>query len=297
MNRIYLVLGAFGALLVAQQPANAQVTTTFYQSIGPNANSSPNAVNAGGYYDNAINGLIGTGNLVPGTFASNGNAASSFSTFNGALPVSGMLATTINSWMGVTPPPGAFAGEFGNSLFFGASFVSTAPGPTGTQFNLDSVTFAANGTGNGASIVPAISPINYAGLYGLDRVGIQDTNANGIIGDLGDTFLANGEAGSTLVDAIFIIGPAGSFDLSTALNQADIDAQLAAINLNPGSLTGTFTLSQTFQNQIPGGPGAQANGGGAIVPEPASMAVLGLGVVGLLGYTYRRRQAAAAVAC
>jgi len=42
------------------------------------------------------------------------------------------------------------------------------------------------------------------------------------------------------------------------------------------------------------GPVITAAGGGAVVPEPSSMAMFGIGALGLFGYGRRRRQTSAA---
>jgi hypothetical protein len=100
------------------------------------------------------------------------------------------------------------------------------------------------------------------------------------------------ESATTIVDTmLFLYGPGGFDPASPLLNGVDSDdddgpgfLSYMATNLNAGTM---YTLvTTTFDNGVTGDWGVYVRGPGDVVPEPASMAALGLGALALL----RRRK-------
>jgi hypothetical protein len=267
-------------LLLAAQPTNAQFTVSVFPSIGPNGNGSPSIFTYGA---NAISALE-TGATHAGTPNTPG--------YYSQLPAGATISPTQiiatggsgpTSWNGVANPSGAFANEVGNALFFGMHFsANPATVPTALTYNVSvpglpaSVAAGFNGALSGNLATRNYSPF----LVGYNK------NTN--------TFFTSGPisgAGAPAVTDIYYAGPSGAFapTVSGPLGlSAAITALLAAFPSPNGTVPvggGTFNFNGTNITT--------ANNAAIGAPEPASMAVLALGVVGLLGYTYNRRRRAA----
>lgn len=289
MKRHLLLLVAALVVAFAQQTANAQVTITNYLSSGPDVNS-PTA--ASGFAYNAINAMAGSNILgaAPGGAFGAGAAAAAFSpiaTNSGVLPQSvistwnGSAAAAVQSFNGNVTGTVPSGPEYGNNLYFGAKVVAT-PGST---FLLTDVSFAATST-DGNVLVGAITPQTYSQFYD-NVVGVRASDG-AILDSISDST-------ATPLSALYIINLGAAYDFGIT-NQADMNAALDYLRANPVSATGNFSLS-TFSGPG-GGPVSGSNPFDLdVIPEPASMVVLGLGLVGLIGYTYRRRQAVSPVAC
>jgi len=286
--------------LLAAQSASAQVSFTYFPSIGPDATyngPTPYSPSLNGYNSNAVNAIAGY-NLYGNSTVTN-PAGTAYSSFTGGAPASGMISTApnpgagylgVNSWMGTVSNMGPYGGEFGNNLFFGAKIVASP----GTTFALSDLSFTA--TGNIAGTV------NYStDNYSDSIVGVVNAGLNNIFGDADDVLTPYGTPGTTQVIGLYIAGPGLAFagDGSDPLiptpitNQASMDAALAAIN--GAQVSGQYSLAQTSTSG-----GLPVNGPTAtldVVPEPTSMAVMAVGVVGLFGYAWRRRREVPAVSC
>jgi hypothetical protein len=284
MKRLLFLAIAASALLVAST-AQAQINTTVVPTIGPDSFTSPNNT---GYYQNAINALSGLS-----IFANSPAPAAAYTGPVGTISSNSVLATPYNSWMGVAPPSGAYAGEFGNNLYFGGQMVSAQPGVQ--QFLVTSVSFSAtsNNADGGLLVAPITGPITFTDFGVTSSGAVVGVIYNGP-GTGDDVYITTSGNAGTLVDAIFFSGPSTSyFDGSPSgpTDQDSINSALATINgFGPVSVTGTFSTSTAFG----GAPGSAT---ADVVPEPASYAVMAIGMVGLFGYVYRRRQTVSAVSC
>jgi len=266
MTRHILLGSTMVLLLVAAQPAKAQYNVTVYPSIGPNGNGSPSIST---YGLNAISALE-SGATSAGTPGTPGY----YSQLPRGTTVNpqSIISTGPNSWMGAPNPTGAFANEVGNALFFGMSIKSS----TGNPFTPS-----------------ASNPLNYNLTTGVPNAGFNAaltgnlatrTYSPFLVGFNGTTQIPSGTpVAGTPVTSIYFAGPSAAFASTVAGLPAAIQSLLGQFATGVPVGGGTFNGAA-----IPGGNGATIG-----TPEPASVAVLALGVVGLLGYTYNRRRRAA----
>jgi hypothetical protein len=267
MTRQLLLSSTLMLLLLAAQPAAAQFAVTVYPSIGPNGNGSPSIL---AYGANAIyaleNGLSSYG-------AGGAGSPSFYSQVTGSVTPSSIISTGAYSWDGQAVKPGQAnqpdGKEVGNALFFGFHAHSATP------TTISSVTLTvpfpnAAVTATKTSFSPFL-------------VGYNATTP-------GAGYFTSGALSSHAITDLYYAGASGAF-VSTV---AGLPATIASLLSTYAGPNGAFNL----------GSGASVSFGGATTtslslsasiatPEPASAVVLGLGVVGLLGYTYRRRRQAA----
>jgi PEP-CTERM motif len=260
-------LGTLMLALMVAVPAKAQYTVTVYPSIGPNGNGSP-SINT--YGANAITALE-TGASTAGTPGTPGYYSQVPK--GSYIPPSSIIATGPTSWNGVANPTGAFAGQVGNNLFFGVAIKSNSASPfTPTAADLAyNLSTSATNAGFNAKLSGTLAGRTYGPF---------------LVGFNGSTPIPAGTpVQGTPVTAIYWAGPSASFAVP---NPAGLPAAIASLNAQ-------------FSTAIPagGGPGNSFGNNsltsnaafiGSTVPEPSSVVVLALGVVGLLGYTRNRRR-------
>jgi hypothetical protein len=183
--------------------------------------------------------------------------------------------------MAVTPGP--FAGEHGNMAFFSLAITGGTVNPAmtmGTGFTLSALTGKIT------------SPTDSTGFLATGG-SFPSTYTNTIVGVLPNGHLTTPGVtpANTVVNALYFVGLSTAYADPTLTNtQTDLNNDVAFIqSANGGNPTiiGTYGL----QNTVNFGAGGSSSGPGVgNVPEPASIAVLGIGAVGLLGYVYRRRK-------
>jgi len=290
MKRHLVLAASVIAILWAAESANAQVNLTVYPSIGPNAYNdyvgypTPPTLNA---YTNAAmyamtGGAVGSPS-VP-------NTPGAYSVISGPVNMNQVIATSSPSWLGNPNPTGAFAMETGNNLYFGFHASSANPGQTFTlsqvSYNFSNSNPANTGLSNmgqlAGNFLPVGPPLNSFGTQPQGQF-LVGYNSN-----LGQYYTSSADDNLPITD-LFYVGPATGFNGGN--DPIGTNAQL--VNEFPNGIQfsgGTVTISGI-------GTSAPAAGPSLVVPEPASMAILAVGAVGLLGYTYRRRRLAISAGC
>ena len=177
----------------------------------------------------------------------------------GVIYTSSVIATPLDCWLGTANPNpmGPYGGEFGNSLLLGTTIVSDSPGLT--QFALNDIEGTIT---DNSPFMSNVGPTTFSGAYGTTAVGVLAGGDN-VLGTNDDTFLSSGEAGSTLVDAVLLVGlttgyNSQSFPNQAGTNQEIIDNGVVAIGSGPYNITGSYTVVPTFENGFTSGSGGAA---------------------------------------
>jgi hypothetical protein len=263
MKRFALVcsLAVFAQASFAGNAIEIDVTP----SMAPNAFGSPNW---GTYRDNAIAALENneTAHGTPGT-------ASYYESFSSG-PASYNVVTGFDSWLGQAP--GTYTGENGNRAHFGLHAIGH-----GQQFSLSDVSYDMEGT-DPDNVLKFVGSFDGTDQYTASRVGLS-YGADHIKGTGDDIIYNGGESATNLVDELFYVGVGNAIDVYDsdpgATEQDKINNMLASTGL-----AGGYDLTTTYSIQ---GSQGSATAHFTPVPEPASMAALGLG---FLGFIRKRRK-------
>jgi len=171
----------------------------------------------------------------------------------------------------------------------------TTAGPTDTTLT-SSITLSgsydgANKSGHVAEITSGSNPTNYKGFTGsASRTLVAgDANLSGVGGPGAAVTLADLTilAGNLNKPGSFTWGQ-GDFNGTTTGNEVTLaDLTILASHLNKSAEVGAY--SKLTATGVVDTPGAGAGLGSSSVPEPASMALVGLAVLGSLGLVGRKR--------
>jgi hypothetical protein len=255
--------------------ANADTVIVVSPSIAPNAFGSPSYA---GWEANAISAL------QAGVPAFGSPTSPTYYSQTTTTSAGGIIVTNFPSWMGQADPGtvfgAAYANELGNRAHF--SFHIGQTGPL-TAFSISQLSFNLVATDSALDFGFAAGSYNYgSGYVGLNY------GVDGIKGT-GDDFFVTGGPNTQLVHELFGRGSGNAFEAlctgcTVAQQQAAIDDVADYINGQGGiTMVGTYTLT--------GGPTGSGTLQVSSVPEPASMVLLGSGILGLGGVIKRRRKA------
>lgn len=259
---------AFAALagLTLSAISGAQ-TITVTAAFAPNFSSLSPSVN--GWAANTTSALMAGVN----TFGAAGPTR--YDNITGlTFPTNVNMVTEFNSWMGEAP--GMFPGEFGTRLHFPVKIVADA------EFTLSDVTVSSFSTDPGNAFADSFD-LSFA-TFGMTRRGVF-YGGDGVLGGGDDVVYDASNPGTnlTLVNELIYVGYGSALDAYDAdpgaTNQDKINNQAIPF--------GAYDFSTTFGVR---GTGASATTQVSFtqpVPEPATMAALGLGALALL----RRRRA------
>jgi hypothetical protein len=258
MSTFRAFLVALAVLIVSSAPAKADIIISVTPSLGPNYNGSPNA---GTYYANALSGIPTTS--ATGTAGTPGY----YSPLSGPTPISSIVVTNFNSWMGNANPTGAFSAETGTRLYYGLSITSSA------------------GTDTGLTIAQVLAGLSFAGTTSPDTTALDFSFSSppGFTG-LDPAKYTYTTDGSGFVTSFYYTGANNAFAVFAGDDPNDPTNNQAAINYDLAgipsfSATGTYSLN-----------GVSGSGTVAITstPEPASLTLMGIGL-GALVWRQRKR--------
>jgi hypothetical protein len=262
--------------------ALACATATYGDSITLNvfASSAPNGFGSAawdGYCVNALNSLEnGLGNI--GDRSSDPTA---YEIAPAVVEAGDIAATSFPSWRGVVNPAAPFNNEHGNRMHFGLH----AYGDGTTQFSLEDLTFGLHSSDATDSLEFVGDFITYT-YNGTTRYGIN-WGVDRVKGG-GDDIVYTSGNGTTPVDELVYVGVgnawwpgAGDPDPANPVGgaQAAMDEYLAQFSAaQPVEVSCTYAIK-----------GYTGGDSVSVVPEPGTLALLGMSVLGLLAYAWRRR--------
>jgi hypothetical protein len=258
------------ALAVSLASASAAFVVTVTPSVGPDRANSPAFPQ---YAQNAAYGLrAGTTNGTPGSanfYAPSGTAQGGGAINYLTQPLTNpavIAAGVTNLWNGVVNAgPPAPSGQTGNWVYFGLTITGTAGETfTASQVNYNGSNYPFNGPNFGAQSLAGANS-----LY---------SNIGGVLTPVTD---------STVVSNLYYVGlgySIGNTAPGDYTNAATLQAYMTHPSTPSGLLTASYTINNGVNPAVTGAGGVDING----TPAPATIALMGLGLAGLVARARRR---------
>lgn len=254
------------ALAVSVASASAAFVVTVTPSVGPTPSSpafGQYAQNAAyGLFAGTTNGTVGSANFYAPSGTAQGGGAINY--LSQPLTDPNVIAAGVtNLWHGVvnSSDPAA-VGQGGNFVYFGLTISTTA----GETFTASSVNF--NGAFYDNNLIA-----NGQGAQSLAGAGSLYSNIGGVLTPVTD---------ATVVSNLYYVGIGASI-FNTAPGDYSTAAGLQSLMFAPSTPSGLFTGSYTVSGTT-GAGGVDING----APAPATFALMGLGLAGLITRVRRR---------
>jgi hypothetical protein len=262
-------------LLSVPMVASADTVIVVSPAIAPNAFGSPSYA---GWEANAVSAL------QAGVPAFGSPTSPTYYSQTATTTAGGIIVTNFPSWMGQADPGSVFGAAYANELGNRAHF-SFHIGQTGplTAFSISQLSFNLTSSDPALDFGFATGSYNYnSGYVGLNY------GVDGIKGT-GDDFFVTGGANTQLVHELFGRGSGNAFEaLCTGCTLAQQQAALADV---AAYINGQGGITMVGTYNLVGGPTGSGTLQVTSTPEPASMILLGSGILGLSGAIRKRRKA------